>query len=36
MTKDEWNNHLDYEISRLDHKYQRQRNKLISKRNQYK
>lgn len=36
MTQDEWMSKIDVELSILDNKYKRQRDKLITKRNQYK
>ena len=35
MTQDEWNSKIDFELSKLDNKYKRQRDKLTSKINQY-
>lgn len=36
ITKEEWERFINFEISRLDNKYQKQRSKLLDKKNQYK
>ena len=36
LTKEEWERFINFEISRLDNKYQKQRSKLLDKKNQYK
>lgn len=36
LTKEEWERFINFEISRLDNKYQKQRYKLLDKKNQYK
>lgn len=36
MTHDEWIAKVDFELSKLDNKYQKQRDKLIAKISQYK